>query len=58
VYPELWCEAVVTGHDMVMGYRIRNRAGQGFGFAYKRRAAWEDAWRRICIGTPPEGSGG
>ena len=59
VYPELWCEAVImTGHDVITGYRIRDRAGQLFGFAYKRRAAWQDAWRRIRTGIPPEGPGG
>ena len=57
VCPELWCEAVMAGHDVIMGYRIRDRAGQRFGFAYKRRAAWEDAWRRIRADTPPERPG-
>jgi hypothetical protein len=58
VYPELWCEAIMAGHDVTMGYRIRDRGGQLFGFAYKRRAAWQDAWWRIRTGIPPEGPGG
>jgi len=46
-HPECWCEAVITGHGAIMGYRIRDRAGRFFGFGRDSHAAWEDAWQRM-----------
>jgi hypothetical protein len=52
VHPKVWCEAVTTGRGTIVGYRIRDRDGRFFGFGDVRRAAWDDAWRRIQEGGP------
>jgi hypothetical protein len=55
-HPGLWCEVVIAASRTITGYRIRDRAGQLFGFGTSRVAAWEDAWRRIQEAHRPNGS--